>query len=333
VKTFFKRKLFTHAVFWLISFVVLHRLFTVDYNNGKTDVIYTIVFHVPLLIVVYLNYFFINKLINSKRYFLYLLAVFLLSAIGIGLHYLVFDHLVDLIFSGYYFISMYSLFEICQYIFAYIVVSLLFKLSKDWFDLKDQQLALQKESHKVQLTNLKAQLNPHFLFNSLNNIYSMTSTDVKKGREHIIKLSDALRYMLYKTNDERVLLENEIEYFSNYIELEKLRLEDEANIQVSLPSKVSDLKIAPLILLPFIENCFKHCDKEKPEIIISLELNNNQLKLICRNNKSDSSDSKVGGVGLTNAKKRLELIYPNKYQLNIEDKKEFYTTTLNLELL
>jgi len=255
VKKIFKNKLVIHSLFWALSFIILHRLFTIDYNNGKTDVIYTLVFHIPLIVIVYINYYVINKFITNKKYWLYFISFIILFGIGTGLHYLLFDHLVDYVFPGYYFISMYSLIEISQYILAYLVASLLFKLSKDWFDLKDQQLNLQKENHQVQLTSLKAQLNPHFLFNSLNNIYSMTSTDVKKGREHIIKLSDALRYMLYKTNDERVPLENEIEYFSNYIELEKLRLEEEANIEVSLPKEFNGLQIAPLILLPFIENC------------------------------------------------------------------------------
>jgi len=295
-------------------------------------VIYTLVFHIPLLLVVYLNYFLINTLIKSKKYILYFLAICIVFVIGVFVHYLVFDHLIDFVFPGFYFISMYSLFEISQYILAYLVVSLLFKLSKDWFDLKEQQLELQKESHRVQLQSLKSQLNPHFLFNSLNNIYSMTSTDVEKGRSHIIKLSDALRYMLYKTNDELVPLQNEIEYFNNYIELEQLRLEDEADINIELANDVDNLKIAPLILLPFIENCFKHCQKENPVISIKMQVEKGGLSLECRNNMDATFPDEMGGVGLSNAKRRLELIYPQKHTLHIHKDLAFYTTILNLDL-
>ena len=116
-------------------------------------------------------------------------------ALGIALHYIVFDYLSDYIFSGYLFYSIYSKLEVTQYVIVYLVASLLLKLSSNWFDLKEKQLQQEKENHKSQMTFLKAQLNPHFLFNSLNNIYALTSIDIQKGRESIIKLSDSLRYM------------------------------------------------------------------------------------------------------------------------------------------
>ena len=104
-------------------------------------------------------------------------------------------------------------------------------------------------------------MNPHFLFNCLNNIYGQTSIDAEKGRESIVKLSDALRYMLYKTDEDRVPLKGELEYLENYIELEKLRLESVEDVDINFQSNISVQRIAPLILLPFVENCFKHCDK------------------------------------------------------------------------
>ena len=179
---------------------------------------------------------------------------------------------------------------------------------------------------------LKAQLNPHFLFNSLNNIFALTSIDLPKGRESIIKLSDALRYMLYKTDTDRVPLKSEIEYLSNYIELEKLRLESVNDIHIKLTIVNSDKQIAPLILLPFVENCFKHCDKATPEIEIKINVDNNNLRLMCKNNKAESIMKEDGGVGMTNAKKRLELIYENGYELKIGDKANYYKIELTLDL-
>ena len=319
-----------NGIFWFVSFIVLFRFFTKEFYIGKVDFIYTAIFHIPLIIIVTGHLFAIEKYLFTKKYFHYSTVVIFLLVMGILMHYLVFDNLAPILLSDYYFISMPTV-EVSQYVITYLLVSLLLALSRNWFELKEKQFQLETENNMTQLNNLKAQLNPHFLFNSLNNIYSITSKENKEARNYIIKLSDALRYMLYKTSSDTVQLKDEIEYLENYIALEKLRLEREAKIEFIKIKINEELKIAPLILLPFIENCFKHCDKSNVFIKISLSSQNNNLELICENNKSNDFH-KDGGIGLVNSKKRLELLYSDRYKLVISDSKTIYKSILNLEL-
>lgn len=320
-----------HILFWLLSSIVLFRFFTLDFESGKVDYYYTFLFQIPLFIVVLLNYKLISYSFEKKKYITYLIGFIALLGMGILLHYLVFDHLSDLIFKDYLFYSIYSKNVVGQFVLAYLVVSLFVKLATDWFEIKENQLQIEKDNYHSQMNFLKAQLNPHFLFNCLNNIYGLMSLDVDKGKDNIIKLSDALRYMLYKTDAQRVPLESELEYLENYIELEKLRLESTEAVSVSFPEEVMKQEIAPLILLPFIENCFKHCDKENPLINIALEIKQGKLQLLCKNNVVDKSHE-IGGLGLENGKKRLSLIYKDKYDLKIDEREALYYVTLTLDL-
>ncbi len=305
-----------HIGFWMVSFLILFRLFTKDYNNGTVDWIYTLLFQIPLMIIVYMNYKLIDRFIILKKILLYTLLVLLLIPLGILLHYLVFDFLAEWVFPGYYFISMFSYFEITQYILAYLIGSFLFIFAKNWFELKDVQIKLEKENHEVQLSSLKAQMNPHFLFNSLNNIYSLSTLSDELGKNYIIKLSDALRYILYRTQSDFVPLNEELDYLKNYVELEKLRLEESAEVKFNTSGQVNEYQIAPLVLLPIVENTFKHCNKDDVFIDINIHVDSQNGTLELRSSNSynkEKEDVKEGGVGLNNARKRLDLIYPGKY--------------------
>ena len=318
------------SLFWFVSFLVLFRLFTKEYYNGAVDYVYTVVFHIPLVITVSINIFCVNKYLLLKKYLAYSLCFIVLVAAGFLLHYVVFDNLAPILIKNFFFISM-PLIEILQYIISYLLISILFKLSIKSFELKESQFRLETENNKTQLANLKAQLNPHFLFNSLNNIYSITGKENNEARSYIIKLSDALRYMLYKTSSYKVKLVDEIEYLNNYVELEKLRLESNAEIEFSVNGNIEEYKIAPLILLPLIENCFKHCNKEKPLIKINLVISDNILTLDCANNKASDNPFK-GGIGLENTKKRLNMLYEHKFTLDIQNQENLFKSSLTLEL-
>jgi len=323
-----KKNLLKHLLFWVISSIVLFRLFTINVESSRIDYYYTFLFQIPLLIVVFLNYKLADYTLDKKKYFLYLIGFICLLGIGILLHYLVLDYLADYIFSGFLFFSIYSKFELGQYILIYLLVSLLWKFAIDWFEIKENQLQIEKTQNNF----LKAQLNPHFLFNCLNNIYGQLSIDTEQGRESIIKLSDALRYMLYKTNTDQVPLKSELEYLENYIELEKLRLETTENLIINFHDNNSELQIAPLILLPFVENCFKHCDKADPKIEIKINTENNKLHFSSRNNILQNPHKEDGGVGLSNAKIRLAILYKDNYILTTDDDGNFYTANLIINL-
>lgn len=327
------RKILLVSIFWAMSFMIVFRIFTREYNNGAVDFIYTLLFHIPLIVVVSLNYLLIRYLIDKKHYLFYLATIPILILTALGVHYLVFQFLGGLLFSGYYFISDLSIYEVIQYYMVYIVASLLIILSYNYFKLTEKQTRLENKNREVQLESLKAQINPHFLFNSLNNIYALSSNVSSQSRSYIIKLSDALRYMLYRTNNEKVELIEEIDYIRNYIDLESLRLEYNAKLSVNIDIKDSGYMIAPLIILPIIENCFKHSSKDLVDITIDIHQDDHDLILNCSNSFDNiMSDFKEGGIGLSNMKKRLELIYPGKHRFKSHISNKRYHTKLALTL-
>ncbi len=330
---FLKNNLFQQVLFWLLSFTILFRLFTREEDIGWIDIYYTGLFHLPLVFVVYVNYYLVNRFfIQQRKVIFYLLGLVVLLSIAIGFHYFTFNYLADRIFQGYYFVSYYEIREVLEFVISYAIISTLLFLSKNWFDLKEKQLALEKENHQVKLATLKSQINPHFLFNSLNNIYGLTASENKLSKNYLLKLSEALRYMIYGTGEEMVLLEKEIKYLKNYVDLEILRMDSTTDIQIHTRGNFSGYLIAPLILLPLIENCFKHCDRIDPKVNIEISIEKDILHLQVQNNKTNNTSINKGGLGLVNLKNRLTLIYPNKHQLVIDENATNYKSSLQINI-
>ncbi|WP_421976313.1 sensor histidine kinase [Roseivirga seohaensis] len=201
---------------------------------------------------------------------------------------------------------------------------------------KNQQrlLKLNEQKKTAELTALKNQLNPHFLFNTLNNLYSLALKNAEQTPDVIEKLADILDYMLYRCNNTFVSLQKEIELIDNYLSLEKVRYGK--RVQILCEKNIhQDVKIAPLLLLTFIENAFKHgVSQELKEaiIIIKINLENNQIIFHIKNSKPKASleTKEDNRIGLENVKKQLELLYPNNYTLDTENTKETYELTLKL---
>jgi len=327
------RILLAHSAFWAISFFILFKIFTRDYNNHEVDLVYTALFHIPLLVVVYVNLMLIRIFFHKEKYLNYGFLALALMLCGAGIHYLVFNYLSTQWLNGFYFVSLLSWVEIFTYMLVYVIVSLLLSLSVSWFQLREKQSHIEAQAREVQLKNLKAQLNPHFLFNSLNNIYALIDNSANLSKTYMLRLSDALRYMLYKTGDKYVPLTEELEYISNYVELEKLRLEPEAKIRFDTALDTDKGFIAPLILLPLVENCFKHCNKDEPHIDISIVYEKDILEIKCINNLTEETSSQEsGGIGLINLRSRLDLIYQDQYSWDTEIKDGYYRSKLTLKL-
>ncbi len=327
-----QNKVIIMALFWMLSAIILYRLFTIDYSNGLTDIIFTALFHIPLFIVVMGNIIAIDALFLKKKYIFYILVAILLIPLGVGLFHVVFGTLAKLLAPHYYLSLYYSSFELIQYIAVYLIVSFLTVIALNWYHLKNRQISLEKENNIANIRLLKAQLNPHFLFNSLNNIYSLSGRNSQAG-EYILKLSDSMRYMTYETDEKYVPLENELNYIRNYVDLEKLRISPNENIRLQISGDASPHLIAPLIFLPFVENCFKHCNRSAPIIDVQITINENHVHLKTKNNLDiEPVEEKIGGVGINNIQKRLELIYSDQYQLNKSMTKGFYTVDLQLNL-
>ena len=200
-------------------------------------------------------------------------------------------------------------------------------------------LILDKKRKEDELRHLKAQLNPHFLFNTLNNLYGLSVAESKKLPGLMLRLSELLRYSLYDTNQSYVPLKKELEYITNYVELERIRLSDKTEIKMDVAGDYTDQYIAPLLLIIFIENGFKHVSHAKGHqsyVHILFRLNHKLLQLEVRNSIDPDYTQEKGeskeGLGLNNVKQRLDLIYPQQYSLRITRDNDCFDVKLEIEL-
>ena len=200
-------------------------------------------------------------------------------------------------------------------------------------------MALEKENLEQQLEYLRYQINPHFFMNTLNNIHALVDIDPEKAKDTILELSKMMRFVLYEGDKKGVPLSREFDFIRNYITLMKLRYTDKVSIAIDLPAEVPDKQIPPLMLITFIENAFKHgISYQHPSFIdVRVTLSDpsapaSRLSFTCRNSKADKPNEEKGGVGLTNVKQRLNLIYGNNFTLNIQDNPETYKVELVIPL-
>lgn len=219
--------------------------------------------------------------------------------------------------------------------FVNSIYAVLIYILIEWIKSMKQQAELISQKQTSELALLRSQVSPHFLFNTLNNIDSLIARDPVKASESVIKLSEIMRYMIYETSGEKVLLSKEIEYLESYIALQRLRLKDPDYISFSVNNSHSTKVIAPMLFISFIENAFKHGLKQmqSPGIIITINVQEKSILFTTTNyfKKNDCAiKDKTKGIGLTNVKRRLELIYPNKHFLKITDEDNIYTVQLTL---
>jgi len=224
-------------------------------------------------------------------------------------------------------------------ILVFIIGSTMVYFIKEWYKLKDiasKMAILEKEKIESEHKILKAQLNPHFLFNTLNNLYALSVAKSDEAPKTVLKLSDLMSYVLYECKDEYVDLQKEINFLNDYISLEKLR-SGKTQVLFSHSLNTGNQQIIPLLFIPFVENAFKHSrsDLDSPQIEIKLEMRSNSLYFYCKNsigNKKTKIETKHQGVGIENVKKRLELIYPEKYELKITNKPSEFEVILKVTL-
>ncbi|SHN31590.1 Histidine kinase [Cyclobacterium lianum] len=217
----------------------------------------------------------------------------------------------------------FDLFTILLWLFGFGISTSVVAVEK-W--QADVELRRQMEQEKItsELSYLKAQINPHFFFNTLNNIYALTNLDVERAQKALLKLSRMMRYVLYETDKDLTLLNKELDFIKDYIELMRLRLSEKVKLDITIPQHTPDLPIAPMLLLPFLENCFKHgiSAKDESRIEIGIELKGKVLYLHTRNTifpaNPNSKEKLSSGIGLNNTKRRLALIYGTEYRLEID---------------
>lgn len=214
-----------------------------------------------------------------------------------------------------------------------------FKLFWDYQNKLRKISSLEKERIESELKFLKSQINPHVMFNNLNSIYYYALENSEKVPTMILKLSEIMRYMIYEANERLVSLEKELEYIRNFIELQKIRLEERGTIAFSVDGDPGNYQIAPLLLISFIENSFKHSMETRSDDIwieIEITISDDQLHFSARNNWSEPQSPgdrpSSSGIGLQNVKKRLQLIYPGQHTLEIKKSEELFDVSLTLSL-
>ncbi|HVU54269.1 MAG TPA: histidine kinase [Puia sp.] len=211
------------------------------------------------------------------------------------------------------------------------------KLMKYWYVKQARNLELQKENIAGQLQLLKAQVHPHFLFNTLNNVYAHAQVGSASAPVLIAGLSDLLRYMLYEGNQAVVPFEKELKMIKDYFVLEQVRYGNKLDVNLELPDDTKGLYIAPLLLLPFVENCFKHGAShmlDQPWISMRITVEEDRMKMKLLNGKAAgiNTSASTGGIGIANVMRRLDLLYPQKHQLNIKDDEDVFIVNLQLQL-
>jgi sensor histidine kinase YesM len=328
-----------HLCFWL-GYIV-YRAWSyystlVDYREYLNFMlIRDLVFFVAYTYLIILLY---KLLIYRKKRVLYFISgtalslLYLFSVLKLQLHSVASMSLNKNLHFGEWYISNLSLTLLT---FLVITFTKYFKDSfiNQYYENEQRQLKM-----KLELDNLKAQISPHFLFNTMNNFYGLAVDNSNKLPNLMIKLSDLLRYSLYETKNDLVPVSKEINYVKNYIELEKIRLESTLDLEFdSTITENEDAEIAPLILMVFIENAFKHARQvlsEPIQIKIHLSLTNEKILILkVKNNYFNDGNAYAGGLGLVNVKKRLQLLYPgNLHHLEIIKEEKFHTINLRLKL-
>ncbi|NCD72463.1 sensor histidine kinase [Mucilaginibacter agri] len=353
---------------WLIKYKLYHILFWMLYDyflwslaiDSPYSVLRTIFFSVyvvkflayviPPALGAYFNlYFLIPRYLQKKRYGLYLLylalTIICTSALITSGYYIaawmdgstaekVFGIAPGL--NGYYHLIKDEPF---RFTLGAITLAMSIKLTKNWIETQARQQELEKEKLETELKFLKYQFNPHFLFNSINSIFFLIHKNPDMASASLAKFSELLRHQLYECNDQQIALNKEVTYLENFIELEKLRQNQSLAVHLNMERTFNpDIGIAPFILMTFVENAFKHVSKDTGRsnwINIDLEINSTVLYFSAVNSTSEAPITEVvnyGGIGLKNVKRRLDLIYPGGYQLDIQQHSNSFQVKLELQL-
>lgn len=220
-------------------------------------------------------------------------------------------------------------------IFLLVFIFGIGSLAQQYFTVARQKEIIEQRQMKAELSLLKSQINPHFLFNVLNSIYSLSLKKSDMAPEVVLKLADLMRYMLYEAMEEKVSLDREVGMLQDYIELERVRIDPKQRISVQVQNISALHRIAPVLLIPFVENAFKHGMDSMAEgafIELNIELKEHKLLFGCRNNYKENPLTRMGGIGLENVRKRLQLLYPGKHRLDIRKEAPIFEVELNIDL-
>lgn len=326
-----------HALFWVIVFALM---LLAGQNNDTSvlEIVRKLINLAFYMLVVYINLgYLLPKFLSQKNFMTYCLLllamVAVITPIKVLLLYITYEEV-----DPREFLVMNQ-----QYIFLLLFLiaggSTIIKIISDWQRHQRDRKDLETQRMQSEIRFLKSQINPHFLFNTLNSLYALTLKKSDKAPEIVIKLSEMMRYMLYECNERRVPLNKEVNYIQNYLDLEKLRQSGHSDISLKVEGQITDQMIAPMIFIPFLENSFKHGLNHQigdGYVHVNMKVLENKLLLRIMNSKPLQkplpSERPSGGIGLANVRRRLNLLYPNQYRLDIEDSEKEHAVELSLDL-
>jgi len=332
-----KRLVFIHAGAWIAFVILLFVLFGIPIDDPEIT-LRTLLATIPLIILFYSNTsFFIPQLLALKRVIPYILTV-----LGAVILVILLTHWIESTFNQEFYESRdwYPGIVTSRAILHSLLILTIsgsLKMTKEWFRNERLKNEMEKEKMASELAMLKSQINPHFLFNNLNNIYSLANRKSEAAPKAIVMLSEMMRYMLYDSTSDQISLSKEVEHLHNYIDLQKLRLKDNHQVCFTTEGDLETKKIEPMLLEPFVENAFKHGDifRKGGNIHIDLKVNGNKLHFEVSNTFTRNGHVKDehSGIGLNNIRKRLELLYPEQHQLDITEKEAKFKVDLKLNLI
>ncbi|MCM5661371.1 sensor histidine kinase [Galbibacter mesophilus] len=332
-----------HIYFWGIYFLINF----IRWGSYFDDYAYSFASNLvefPLhIIIVYFNvYYLMPKFIYKKKYTLYVISLVLL----LGVHYIIrsalnywlvteniwpeaqgtqeafgINHMVAVVIGELYVLG----------------ITAAIKFTVDFINERNQNQNLRELQFKTELKYLKAQMQPHFFFNTLNNLYALTLKKSEQASDVVLRLSDIMQYVIYDASKKKLPLIQEINYIDNYIELEKLRYGNDIFSEIDIDGDIDDVKIPPLLFLPFIENCFKHGVQHDKKLKLNVFFTRNDDELIFKveNNmdrKDEKTPSKKGGIGLKNMRRRLEILYKDKFDLKTNAINDMFVVTLKIPI-
>jgi len=337
------RVLLLHLSFWCVylSFNVYQINFFqhergLDWGELILSLLVQLVF---TLFIAYFNYFITwPRFLKTKNIWRYLLEFLVPFAIVIATRVYLQRYIVERFHRGHtdFFYSDFFIVQLTAVTLLIVLFVGLLRFAVDWFEFEAKKKAIENEKLTAELNFLKAQINPHFLFNTLNNLYYLAYTKSENTTEVIAKLSQMMRYMIYESNHEKVLLSKEIEYMQSYISLERLRLNNQIPIHFNIEGNPENIWIAPLIFVTFLENAFKHgVNNSDPKawVNLSIHITGKECIYTVENSKpAMPQGNEKSGIGLQNVQRRLELSYPGQYALDVTENAEQYRIQLKLTL-
>jgi two-component system LytT family sensor kinase len=336
--SFWKYKI-DHVLFWTatVAFHMFTRVGLISMAGFDQFLLEIVVRNGLLACLVYLNLIVLIPIFARQQKAVLYVVVLMVSLLG----YALLKNVHDVYLHGYileqteYRNFLYNTFYNISIAFFYVAFSVALQLSREWFAQRELIRKIEVEKLNTELEYLKAQINPHFLFNSINTIYFQIDKHNQTARDTLSAFSDMLRYQLYECNGKEVAVEKEVNYLKNYVGLQRVRKDENYSITFSASDDVRGFSIAPLLLIPFVENAFKHVSHYSKGNDIGIYLSRDETHFYFRvfNTKDNQKQLKdEGGIGFRNVQRRLELIYNGKHTLEVKDLPESFQVELTLQL-